>query len=97
MNRDRLSYYLNQNQIMMKRNIIVTIAAIAVLTACGTTKRSGQTSAAGPDSAAAAAAAAAETLAAIPCRCDSAGYDSPWVRFLRPPEQVTYQIGRAHV
>lgn len=90
MNRDRLSYYLNQNQIMMKRNIIVTIAAIAVLTACGTTKRSGQTSAAGPDSAAAAAAAAAETLAAIPCRCDSAGYDSPWVRFLRLPEQVTY-------
>ncbi|MDZ7634468.1 MAG: hypothetical protein U5L72_08560 [Bacteroidales bacterium] len=80
----------------MKRKIIITILAIAVLTACGTTKKSGQTSvtdseAAAAAAAATAAAAAAETLAAIPCRCDSVMDTSPWVRFLRLPEPVTNQ------
>jgi len=37
------------------------------------------------------AAAVAETLAAIPCRCDSIENDSPWVKFLRVPEPLTYQ------
>ncbi len=72
----------------MKRNIIITILAIAVLTACGPTKKSGKTSVTDPDIA---AAAAAETLAAISCRCDSVVHDSPWVKFLRLPEQVTNQ------
>jgi N-acetylmuramoyl-L-alanine amidase len=32
----------------------------------------------------------AESLAAIPCRCDSVGLNSPWVKFLRLPEPVTH-------
>jgi N-acetylmuramoyl-L-alanine amidase len=39
----------------------------------------------------AARARAAETLAAIPCRCDSIGNNPPMVKFLRLPEPLTHQ------
>jgi N-acetylmuramoyl-L-alanine amidase len=70
--------------------------ATAVLAGCSTAKRTGETAGTGQATAteaeaaaAAAAAAASEKLAAIPFRCDSVGENSPWVRFLRIPEQVT--------
>lgn len=70
----------------MNRNIAISILAAALLAGCSTTKKSGQTSVTDPDKV---EVAAAETLTAIPCRCDSAGHDSPWVKFLSLPEQVT--------
>jgi N-acetylmuramoyl-L-alanine amidase len=79
----------------MKRTRFILIIAVAVFTACSTTRKSAESSAAGPAyasaDAAAAKAAAAETLAAIQCRCDSTEGNSPWVKFLRLPDQVTYQ------
>ncbi len=75
----------------MKRNLLVIALATAVLAGCSTVRKTGETPA--PDQATAAetaaAAAAAEALAAIPCRCDTIDHNSPWVKFLRLPEQVT--------
>jgi N-acetylmuramoyl-L-alanine amidase len=61
------------------------LMSMAVIAGCSTARKSAQTAVADP------AAAAAETLAAIPCRCDSVMDTSPWVRFLRLPEPVTNQ------
>ncbi|MDX9728779.1 MAG: N-acetylmuramoyl-L-alanine amidase [Bacteroidales bacterium] len=79
----------------MKRNALVLITALAMLAGCSTTRKSAETVATGPAFAAAdasaARAAAAEKLAAIPCRCDSIETTSPWIKFLRLPEQLTHQ------
>jgi N-acetylmuramoyl-L-alanine amidase len=79
----------------MKRNALILITALAVLAGCSTTRKSAETVATGPAYAAAdataARAAAAEKLAAIPCRCDSIETTSPWIKFLRLPEQLTHQ------
>jgi N-acetylmuramoyl-L-alanine amidase len=77
----------------MKGNTLILVIALAVLAGCSITRKSAETAATDPAVAAAdaAAAAAAEKLAAIPCPCDSIESNSPWVRFLRLPEQVTYQ------
>ena len=76
----------------MKRTTFVLIIALAVLAGCSTARKPVETSATGTEVATsgAAAAKAAETLAAIPCRCDSIESNSPWVKFLRLPDQVTY-------
>ncbi len=73
------------------RTVLFFLISMAVIAGCSTTRKSSPTAAADPAAAAAAAAAAAETLAAIPCRCDSIMETSPWVRFLRLPEPVTNQ------
>ncbi len=73
----------------MTKNLFIIALATVVLLGCSTTGRTRKTEVTDP--AAAAATAAAETLAAIPCRCDSTGDDSPWVRFLRLPEPLTHQ------
>ena len=87
----------------MKRNLFIIALAAAVLSGCSSARRTGETvsgdtagatavAAAAADRAAAdRAAAAAETLAAIPCRCDSLETNSPWVKFLRFPEPLTNQ------
>jgi len=77
----------------MKRNVLVLAIALSVLAGCSTTRKSSETVAPDPAvaTAAAAAAAASEKLAAIPCRCDSVGLNSPWVKFLKLPDPVTYQ------
>lgn len=77
----------------MKRTTFILIFALAVLAGCSTARKSAETSPAGPEVAPsdAAAAKSSETLAAIPCRCDSIGHNSPWVKFLRLPDQVTFQ------
>jgi len=67
------------------RTVMFFLMSMAVIAGCSTARKSAQTAVADP------AAAAAETLAAIPCRCDSVMDTSPWVRFLRLPEQVTNQ------
>ena len=54
-----------------------------MIAGCSTASKTTQTAVPDP------AVAAAETLAAIPCRCDSIDHNSPWVKFLRLPEQVT--------
>jgi len=76
----------------MKR-ITILILAIAVLSGCSTPRRTGDSTATSRETATRteAAQAVAETLAAIPCRCDTIGGNSPWVKFLRLPEPVTYQ------
>ena len=68
----------------MKKLTVIFLVATAMLAGCNTARKAQQTAVLDP------AAAAAETLAAIPCRCDSAVNSSPWVKFLRVPEQVTY-------
>lgn len=77
----------------MKKNLLIIVLAIAVLTGCSISRRTGETGASGQATVsaaeAAAAAAATEKLAAIPCRCDSIEDNSAWVRFLRLPDQVT--------
>ena len=74
----------------MKRITAILILSLALAASCSTTKKTEVTPV--PDAAAAdRAAAVAETLAAIPCRCDSLDNGSPWVKFLRVPEQVAYQ------
>lgn len=79
----------------MKRNALLLVIALAMLAGCSTTRKSAETAATGQAysaaDATAAMAAAAEKLAAIPCRCDSSESNAPWVRFLRIPEQLTYQ------
>lgn len=83
----------------MIKNLFIIALATAVIAGCSTTGRTGKTAVADPASAkvaatdeeAAATAAAAEKLAAIPCRCDSLGNNSAWVRFLRLPEPLTFQ------
>lgn len=79
----------------MKRSAFILIIALAVLAGCSTARKSAETSPSGPAVAAADAAAAAarasETLAAIPCRCDSLEGSMPWVKFLRVPDQLTNQ------
>ena len=83
----------------MRRRLYAIFLITAVLAGCSTARRTGDTQAsarlaeeaAANAATAAATAAAAEKLAAIPCRCDSVGEHSPWVRFLRLPEQVTNQ------
>ncbi len=64
--------------------ILFFLISLAVIAGCSTARKTAQTVVADP------AAAAAETLAAISCRCDSIEHISPWVRFLRLPEQVTH-------
>ena len=74
----------------MRKIAALLILSLAVAAGCSTTKKTEVTPA--TDTAAAdRAAAVAETLAAIPCRCDSLDEGAPWVKFLRVPEQVTYQ------
>lgn len=72
---------------------MLIILAAATMAGCQTSRKATQAVIADPASgvSAAAARAAAETIAAIPCRCDSVKEASPWVRFLRVPEQLTYQ------
>ena len=67
------------------RTLLIVLMSMAVISGCSTARKSAPTAVADP------AAAAAETLAAIPCRCDSIMDTSPWVRFLRIPEPVTNQ------
>ncbi len=84
----------------MKRRFYALVLITAVLAGCSAARRTAETQTtdrpageaaanAAAAAASAASAAVAETLAAIPCRCDSVGDDSPWVRFLRLPGQVT--------
>ncbi|MDM8002484.1 MAG: hypothetical protein QUS66_06145, partial [Bacteroidota bacterium] len=73
----------------MRKLTAILLLSLAVAAGCSTTKKTDGTSV--PDAAAADRAAASETLAAVPCRCDSLDNGSPWVKFLRVPEQVTYQ------
>lgn len=65
--------------------MMLMLLAALLMTGCSTARKSVPTAVADP------AAEAAETLAAIPCRCDSIMETSPWVRFLRLPEPVTNQ------
>lgn len=91
----------------MRKNLLFIALAAVVIAGCGTARRTGKTEVTTPAATArnaatpavaarvatatAAEAAAAETLAGIQCRCDSVAGDSPWVKFLRMPEQVTNQ------
>jgi len=77
----------------MRRDTYILILALSVLAGCSTTRKSSEISVTGPAAVItdAAAAKAAETLAAIQCRCDSVEGNSPWVKFLRLPEQLTHQ------
>lgn len=71
----------------MTKNLFIIALATALLLGCSTTARTGKTEVEDPAAAAAnaaeiaARARAAETLAAIPCRCDSIGNNPPPVKF----------------
>lgn len=77
----------------MRINSFILIFTLALIAGCSTARKSSETIAPGQtgETADAAAAKATETLAAIQCRCDSVEGNSPWVRFLRIPEQLTHQ------
>ena len=81
----------------MTKNLFIMALATALFLGCSTTGRTGKTEVEDPAATAAnaaeiaARARAAETLAAIPCRCDSIGNNPPLVKFLRLPEPLTHQ------
>ena len=78
----------------MRKELFMIALAAALLAGCSTTRRWSESTGADQSAAAAtaaAAAAASEKLAQTECRCDSLESSSPWVRFLRLPEKVTYQ------
>lgn len=78
----------------MRKELFMIALAAALLAGCGATRRSSESTGADQPAAAATASAAAavsERLAQTECRCDSLESSSPWVRFLRLPEKVTYQ------
>ena len=67
----------------MRKNLLIILLAVMVLSGCSTSAKIGQTALTGPVT------SGPETLASIQCRCDSVGLNSPWVKFLRLPEPVT--------
>ncbi len=74
----------------MRKFKAILFLSLAVAAGCSTARKTADSAVTGA-AAADRAAAVAETLAAIPCRCDSVDSDTPWVKFLRVPDQVTYQ------
>jgi N-acetylmuramoyl-L-alanine amidase len=74
----------------MRKFKAILLLSLAVAAGCSPARKTSDSAVTGA-AAADRAAAVAETLAAIPCRCDSVDNDAPWVKFLRVPEQLTYQ------
>ncbi|MFZ2287484.1 MAG: N-acetylmuramoyl-L-alanine amidase [Bacteroidales bacterium] len=68
----------------MNRTLALAVLAAALLTGCSTVRKAQPTVADVP------LIPVKETIPAIPCRCDSAENNSPWVKFLRIPDSVTY-------